>query len=303
MSDLHIHWFPGHMAKAHRMIQENIKLVDVVVELLDARIPSSSGNPVIQEVIGQKPRLIVLNKADLADSQMTEEWLRWFKERGQAAIAVTATSGSKGLKQMVQVLQKLAAEKLQRRLDKGMQPRPVRAMILGIPNVGKSSLINALVGSATVRTADKPGVTRGKQWIRLHKDLELLDTPGVLWPRLDNQEAAFRLAVTGAIHDDVYDMEKASLRLLKRLLKQRPEQVVKRYNLTIPLPEEPEEVLRLIGARRGCLKSGGVTDEDKAAKLILHEFRAGKIGQWTLDKPGEVFELESDRRLEEDEIE
>lgn len=299
MSDLHIHWYPGHMAKAHRMIKENLKSVDVVVELLDARIPSSSGNPVIQEVTGQKPRLIVLNKADLADPAMTEEWIRWFKSQGHAALAVNATSGNKGLKNIVQMLQKLVAEKLQRRLDKGMQPRPVRAMILGIPNVGKSSLINALVGSATVRTADKPGVTRGKQWIRLHKDLELLDTPGVLWPRLDNQEAAFRLAVTGAIHDDVYDMEKASLRLLKWMLKRRPEQLVARYNLSLPLPEEPQEVLCLIGARRGCLRSGGVTDETKAAKLILHEFRAGKIGAWTLDTPGEVFASDAEGRAAE----
>lgn len=282
---MHIHWFPGHMAKAHRMIRENIKLVDVVIELLDARIPASSANPVIEEVGEGKPRIVVLNKADLAEPEWTERWIRHFCAAGRPAVAVDSLGGS-GAKQLVSRIEQAARDKLAALAAKGIRPRPVRAMILGIPNVGKSSLINRLLGSATARTGDKPGVTRGKQWIKIGKNLELLDTPGVLWPKLDDQEAAFRLAVSGAISDEVFDREKVVARLLVLLGGDYPDRLAARYNLTPPLPPDGLELLALIGTRRGCLRSGGVVDLEKAGRIVLSEFRDGKLGRFTLDQPG-----------------
>lgn len=280
---MHINWFPGHMAKAHRMIREHLKLVDVVVELLDARIPISSANPIIDQVVEQKPRIVALNKADLAEPQELEKWIRYFREQGLQVVALEAVSG-KGAKMLVNQVEAAASAKIKAWEAKGMRTRAVRAMILGIPNVGKSSLINKLLGTATVRTADKPGVTRGKQWIKIGKNLELLDTPGVLWPKLEDQEVAFKLAATGAIADDVYDMEDVIVRLLMLLRERYSERLIERYNLTPPLPEEVEDLLRLIGERRGCLRGGGIVDFEKVRRIILNEFRAGKLGQFTLDR-------------------
>ncbi len=280
---MHINWFPGHMAKAHRMIREHLKLVDVVVELLDARIPISSANPVIDQVVEQKPRIVALNKADLAEPEELEKWIRHFRGQGFQVVALEAVSG-KGAKMLVNQVEAAASIKIKAWEAKGMRARVVRAMILGIPNVGKSSLINKLLGTATVRTADKPGVTRGKQWIKIGKNLELLDTPGVLWPKLEDQEVAFKLAVTGAISDDVYDMEDVIVRLLMLLREQYSDRLIERYNLTAPLPEDAEDLLRLIGERRGCLRGGGIVDFEKVRRIILNEFRAGKLGQFTLDK-------------------
>ncbi|BBB93211.1 ribosome biogenesis GTPase A [Methylomusa anaerophila] len=281
---MHIHWFPGHMAKAQRMIREQLKLIDVVIELLDARIPYSSANPVISEIIGEKPHVVALNKIDLAEPELTKQWMSHFQNMNFSVVALDAASGN-GMKNLIGQVEKIAGDKLAKLAAKGIKPRAVRAMILGIPNVGKSSLINRLLGSATVRTGDKPGVTRGQQWIKVGKNLELLDTPGVLWPKLDDQEIAFKLAATGAIKDDVYDAEKVILKLVGLLRDDYSERLITRYNLPLPLPADDSELLGLIAARRGCLRSGGIVDYDKAGRIVLNEFRSGKLGGFTLDRP------------------
>ncbi len=282
--DIQINWFPGHMAKAHRMIKEHLKLVDVVIELLDARIPLSSANPVIHEVVENKPRVVALNKADLAEPEWTEQWITIFRRQGLQVVTLDAVSG-KGTKMLVNRVEQLAKLKIDKMVAKGIKPRAVRAMILGIPNVGKSSLINRLLGTATVRTADKPGVTRGKQWIKVSNNLELLDTPGVLWPKLGDPDVAFKLAVTGAISDDVYDLERVISRLVTLLREKYSERIASRYNLSLPLPEINNELLELIGSKRGCLKSGGIVDVEKARRIVLNELRSGKLGPFTLDYP------------------
>lgn len=284
MDQMHINWFPGHMAKAHRTIREHLKLVDVVVELLDARIPYSSANPLIKEVLEGKPRVVALNKADLAEAHWTKAWIDHFKAEGVKAVPLEALGG-KGAKHLVALLEQAGSDKIAKMTAKGLRPRAVRAMILGIPNVGKSSLINCLLGTSTVRTADKPGVTRGKQWIKVGKNLELLDTPGVLWPKLEEQEVALKLAMTGAIKDEVYDLEQAIVQFLALLRPEYEERLVERYKLEKPLPEENIHFLERIGAKRGCLRSGGVIDCEKAMRLLLNEFRSGKLGPITLDYP------------------
>jgi len=282
---MHIHWFPGHMAKAQRMIREQLRLVDVAIELLDARIPAASANPVIDEIVGDKPRVVVVNKADLADPEGTERWLAFFRGKGREAVAVESLTGA-GTKQLAARVEKAAAAMLARLAAKGIRPRAVRAMILGIPNVGKSSLINRLLGSATARTGDKPGVTRGQQWLKIGRNLELLDTPGVLWPKLEDQEAAFRLAVTGAISDEVFDREKVVGKLLAMLRADYPDRLAARYNLAAgTLPEDGHELLAAVGAKRGCLRSGGAIDYEKAGRIVLADFRDGKLGRFTLDLP------------------
>jgi ribosome biogenesis GTPase A len=281
---MHINWFPGHMAKAHKMIREQLKLIDVVIELLDARLPVSSANPVIGSIIEGKPRVVVLNKADLADANLTERWLATFRKTGYQAIGLETITGV-GAKQLINRVEEAAKEKMAGLAAKGIRPRAVRVMILGIPNVGKSSLINRLLGTATVRTGDKPGVTRGQQWLKIGKNLELLDTPGVLWPKLEDQEVAFKLAITGAISEDAIDMEKITEMLVGFLAKEFPDRLVTRYNLTPPLPSEPTQLLELIGMRRGCLRSGGIIDREKAGRIIFDEFRDGKLGRFTLDYP------------------
>ncbi len=284
MDQMHINWFPGHMAKAHRTIREHLKLVDVVVELLDARIPYSSANPLIKEVLEGKPRIVALNKADLAEAHWTKAWIEHFRAEGVKAVPLEALGG-KGAKHLVALLEQAGSDKIAKMTAKGLRPRAVRAMILGIPNVGKSSLINCLLGTSTVRTADKPGVTRGKQWIKVGKNLELLDTPGVLWPKLEEQEVALKLAMTGAIKDEVYDLEQAIVQFLALLRPAYEDRLVERYKLEKPLPEENIHFLERIGAKRGCLRSGGVVDCEKAMRLLLNEFRGGKLGPITLDYP------------------
>ncbi len=279
---MNIHWYPGHMAKASRMISEQLKLVDVVIELLDARIPQSSANPVIEKIIAGKPRIVVLNKADLAEPHNTELWLNSFRRKGIAAIAVNSIGG-KGCKELIKQAEKAAQGKLQSLAAKGVRLRAVRAMILGIPNVGKSSLINRLRGTSVARTADKPGVTRGQQWIKISKNLELLDTPGVLWPKLEDQEAAFRLAVTGAINDEVFDREEAVYKLLTILRTGYLQKLVDRYHIHISDTMTNQQVLEQIGVSRGFLRSGGAIDVDSAGRMLLTEFRSGTLGAITLD--------------------
>lgn len=267
------------------MITKQLSLIDVVIELLDARIPISSANPMIAEIVGDKPRIVALNKADLAETAQTTLWINHFRSQGLTTVSIDAASG-KGMKELVNKVEQEASEKIAKLTAKGIKGRPVRAMILGIPNVGKSSLINRLLGTATAKTGDRPGVTRGQQWLKVGKNLELLDTPGVLWPKMDDQEVAFKLAATGAIKDDIYDMEKVILRLLEILRDNYSSRLCERYKLTQELlVEDATELLALIGAKRGCLRSGGVVDEEKARRIILTDFRSGKLGQFTLDSP------------------
>ena len=286
MDDLNINWFPGHMTKALRMMRANLKLVDVVIELLDARIPASSANPVMNELLEGKPRIVALNKADLADPEWTKKWISYFSQQGLKVVALDSMTGS-GTKALVSQVEQLGAAKAGKLVAKGATARAVRAMILGIPNVGKSSLINKLNGVHVAKTADKPGVTRGKQWIKIGLNLELLDTPGVLWPKFEDPQVGFRLAITGAIKEDIYDTEKVVVHMLALLRAQYSERLIERYNLTPPLPEDSTELLDLIGKRRGCLRSGGLIDYQQTRRLILKEFRTTKLGNFTLDRPGD----------------
>lgn len=277
-----VHWFPGHMAKATRMIQEYIKKVDVVIELLDARIPRSSANPVIIELINQKPHIILLNKVDLADPAATKEWTEFFASKGITVLAIDSKSG-KGNKALIRAVEQLSKPIIERWLNKGIRSRSIRTIILGIPNVGKSTLINSLAGSAATRTANKAGHTRGQQWVKIGKNMELLDTPGVLWPKLEDQRAAARLAMTGAISDDVYDLENVMKQLLGHLKDNTPEILVERYKLKPEEMENLDDILENIGRRRGCLVSGGIVDLDKARRIVLADYRNAKLGNITLD--------------------
>lgn len=280
-----VNWFPGHMTKARKIITENLKLVDVVIELLDARIPYSSANPMLKEIIANKPRVIALNKADLADPAITRKWQVYFKSQGVPAVPVDAMSG-KGTKQLVALVEELARDKTDRLLAKGaVKPRAARVMIIGIPNVGKSSLINRLAGAARTKTADKPGVTRAKQWIRIGKNLELLDTPGILWPKFEDMTVGLKLSFTGAINDEAVDREQVVGVFLETMRTMYPDRLRERYKLDGDLPAEPMEILELIGRKRGCLVKGGIVDTEKAQRIVFTDFRGGKMGLVSLDLP------------------
>lgn len=278
-----IHWYPGHMVKARKLVKENLKLVDVVVELLDARIPLSSRNPVIDEILGEKPRILVLNKSDLADASQTDRWKHHFSaEQGYPCIAIDSHQG-KGINVLITTAQEQAEEIIRKLVAKGRRPRPVRMMMVGIPNVGKSSLINKLAGKGSTKTGDRPGLTRGKQWIRVGKGLELLDTPGILWPKFEDPEVGFKLAITGAIKDEIINIEQVTIKLIHLLSQIAPQNLMDRYKLE-ELDQDAYENLRKIGAKRGCLVSGGNVDTLKTAAIVLSEFRAGKMGLFTLDQ-------------------
>ena len=284
-----LNWFPGHMVKARRIITENLKLVDVVIELLDARIPYSSANPMLQELTAGKPRLVALNKSDLADAAVTKRWLEHFRAAGIPAVAIDSMSG-KGMKQLVRQTEELARAKTEKFVSHGAKARAARVMILGIPNVGKSSLINRLAGAVKAKAADKPGVTRAKQWIKIGSSLDLLDTPGILWPKFEDMTVGLKLAFTGAISDESYDMEKVVEVFLDTMRREYPERIRERYKLKEELPEEPRELLEAIGRKRGCLLKGGIIDMEKAQHIVMNEFRAGKLGLVSLDTPaaGEI---------------
>ena len=276
-----INWYPGHMAKAKRLIEENLKVIDVVIELLDARIPMSSANPMISRIIGQKPSVVVLNKADLADPVVVDAWVQYYKQQGRIVIPLDS-KGGKGVKQLVSEVRKLAAPKLEHWKARGLKTRSVRTMILGIPNVGKSTLINKLSRSSRARTADKPGETKGKQWVRIANQLDLLDTPGVLWPKLENQTSAYRLAATGAISDTVFDMQEVVTKLVDELKRLYPQQLSERFKL-LDLEQAPPALIEEIGRKRGCIVPGNKVDLEKTYKVILKEYREGKIGPISLD--------------------
>ncbi|MGN1049392.1 MAG: ribosome biogenesis GTPase YlqF [Selenomonadaceae bacterium] len=280
-----VQWFPGHMTKARKIITENLKLVDAVIELLDARIPYSSANPMLQEIISGKPRVVALNKADLADPVITRKWVDYFTQQGIKAVSIDSMTG-KGTKQLVQAVEDMAREKTEKLLSKGViKPRAARVMILGIPNVGKSSLINRLAGAVKAKAADKPGVTRAKQWIRIGKNLELLDTPGILWPKFEDMTVGLKLAFTGAINDEAIDREQVVAVFLETMAKLYPERLRERYKLIDELPEQPMELLEMVGRKRGCLVKGGAVDLDKAQRIVFTDFRSGKLGVVSLDVP------------------
>lgn len=277
-----INWYPGHMAKARRLIEENLKVIDVVIELVDARIPFSSTNPMISLLIGQKPSVLVLNKSDLADPAAVAAWVAYYKRQGRFVVALDS-KGGKGVKQLVSMVKQLAAPKLDHWKKRGLKTRSVRTIILGIPNVGKSTLINKLSKSSAAKTADRPGETKGKQWVRIANQLELLDTPGVLWPKLENQVCAYRLAATGAISDTVFDMEGVVTKLVTQLTEQYSPLLLQRFKLDQP-GATPQETIDAIGHRRGCIVGGGAIDLEKTYKLILKEYREGRIGPISLDQ-------------------
>ena len=280
---VHINWYPGHMKKTKELIQENLKLVDVVIELLDARIPMSSRNPQIDELVERKPRVVVLNKSDLADPQITRKWINYFSAQGINAIPVNSMTGE-GLDKMISMVEEVTKEKMNALVKRGVRKRAVRSMIVGIPNVGKSSIINRLAGKKSTKTGDKPGVTKGKQWVRLRGNIELLDTPGILWPRFDDQEVGFKLAFTGAIKDEVLEIETIAVHLVAYLVKEYTDQIKERYKLSETFQEDLENLER-IAKNRGCIFSGGRIDYARTANLVLDEFRSGKIGRITLEKP------------------
>lgn len=283
-----VQWFPGHMAKTKRLIQGNLKLVDVVIELLDARVPLSSANPLIREIVGGKPRLVALNKADLADEAQTKRWLAYFRSQGLSALAIDSLSGA-GLKALVQKAETLARAKTHKLVAKGAKPRAARAMVLGIPNVGKSSLINRLAGAAKAKVENRPGVTRDKQWIRVGRDLELLDMPGILWPKFEDPVVGMRLAFVGSVSDEVYDVEATVKRLLEWLSAHCSGRLIERYRLTKEEAQaDAEKLLEHIGKHRGCLLKGGVLDEEKAQRLLLADLRGGRLGRLTFDEPPEA---------------
>ncbi len=279
-----IQWYPGHMKKARELVEANLKLVDVVVELLDARIPAASANPMLREIVADKPRIVALNKRDLADEKMTKRWLDYFCAHEIPAVALDSVTG-KGTRELLALIEKAARYRTERLVAKGVAARKARVMILGIPNVGKSSLINRLAGAAKARTADKPGVTRAKQWIRIGADVDLLDTPGILWPKFEDREVGLKLAFTGAVNDEIYDMENVAHLLLMALRRDHPERLQERFKCKDALPEATEELMEMIGRKRGCLLKGGRIDLEKVQHILLSEFRMGKFGKISLDAP------------------
>lgn len=280
-----IQWFPGHMAKTRRMIESHVKLVDLVVEITDARIPQSSRNPELPKWIGNKKRLIVLNKCDAADPKITAQWLAWYQAQGIPAIAVDAKTG-RGMEKFLPKVREILSEEISRREQRGMAGRPLRMMIVGIPNVGKSSFINRAAKERRTRVEDRPGVTVGKQWVSIAKDVELLDTPGVLWPKFEDQAVGERLAFTGAVKDQVVDVELLAIRLLSWLREEYP-QLLERFKMTPSDIEglEDYELLELAGRKRGMLVSGGEVDTLRAATMVLDEYRGGKLGKLSLEIP------------------
>ncbi len=280
--NMNYQWYPGHMTKAKRAMQEDIKLIDLVIEIVDARIPFSSRNPDIDELAKNKARMLLLNKSDLSDEKRNKEWIDYFSQKGFLVVQLNAKNGV-GIKKVVPAILEACKDKIARDLKRGIKNRPVRAMVVGIPNVGKSTFINALAGKACTKTGDKPGVTKGKQWIRLNRNVELLDTPGILWPKFEDQAIGLRLALIGSMNDEILDISQLAIDLTEYVVKNFPGMLYERYGLDETLPAV--NILADIAKRRGCLKKGGEYDYEKAASLLLEDFRGGKIGRITLEKP------------------
>lgn len=279
---MNIQWYPGHMTKAKRMMQEDIKLIDIVIELLDARVPLSSRNPDIDALANNKYRLVLLNKCDLADEAVNKKWELWFQEKGIMVITINARDGQ-GMKTITAKIQEACREKIERDRKRGIINRPIRAMIAGIPNVGKSTFINSYAKKACTKVGNRPGVTKGKQWIRLNKNVELLDTPGILWPKFDDEQVGEHLAFIGSINDEILQKTELSCRLISFLKEEYPEVLFNRYQ--VEEAATPELILEEIARKRGCLKKGEELDYEKAAGIILEEFRNGKLGRISLEQP------------------
>jgi len=279
---MHFQWYPGHMTKAKRQMQEDIKLIDLVIELVDARIPLSSRNPDIDELGKNKARLIIMNKSDLSDEARNQEWAAYFKSLGYFVVQLDARS-KVGMKTVTNVVMDACKEKIERDRKRGIKNRPVRAMVVGIPNVGKSTFINSYAGKACAKTGNKPGVTKGKQWIRLNQNVELLDTPGILWPKFEDQMVGLRLALIGAIKDEILNTDELSIELIKILTQYYPGVLAERYS--VDETAEPVKILEGIAENRKCISKGNELDYSKAAILLIDEFRSGKIGKITLEFP------------------
>lgn len=277
-----VQWFPGHMAKTRRLIKESLSLVDAVCEIVDARIPESSRNPELDEIVGSKPRIVLLNKCDLADPNATARKIKELSERGIKALPVDCRSG-RGLEKFQPAVREILKDKIKANEEKGMGGKALRVMVVGIPNTGKSSFINRMAGKYRAKVADKPGVTRGNQWFSIGSGIELLDTPGVLWPKFEDPEVGFKLAFIGSVKDEILDSQEIAVRLLLVLQKNYPDRLVDRYKITDFEELEPYELLELIGAKRGMLIKGGETDTERAAVMLLDEYRSGKLGKLTLD--------------------
>lgn len=289
-----INWFPGHMAKTRRQITEDLKLIDVVVELLDARIPISSQNPEIRQIVQNKKKIVVLNKCDLSDENDNKKWMEYFIKQGNKAALVDSNTG-KGVNEVIKQIQIIMADEMRKYADKGRKGRKIKTMIVGIPNVGKSSFINRIVKKSSAEVGNRPGVTKRKQWIHVNDEIELMDTPGVLWPKFESEEVALNLAFTGTIKDDILEITEVAYSLTKFLLKNYKSNLLDRYSLSEKLvddilnQEQDEnqniyEIMQLIGKKRGAIISGGNIDDEKTSKIILEDFRSGKIGKITLEK-------------------
>lgn len=279
-------WYPGHMTKAKRMMQENIKLIDLVIELVDAREPVSSRNPDIDELGKNKSRMVLLNKSDLADPRANKAWSAYFQEKGFHVLEINAKTGS-GVKGIQSLVQEACREKMERDRKRGILNRPVRAMVVGIPNVGKSTFINAFAGKACAKTGNKPGVTKGKQWIKLNKGLELLDTPGILWPKFEDQAVGMKLAFIGSMNDEILQTEELALDFIKHISKRYSQVIKERYS--IEEADTPLDILAGIARNRRCLKKGEELDLEKAAGMLIEDFRSGKLGRISLEWPEEYL--------------
>lgn len=282
---MNINWYPGHMKKTRESIEKNLKMVDIVFELIDARIPYSSQNPLIDNVVKDKPRIVILNKYDLADQRGNQMWQSYFEDQGIKSVCLNSIKG-KGIDKLINISHEITADKRKAYENRGVINRPTRAMILGIPNVGKSTLINSLSGRKGAKTGNRPGITRTNQWIKIKGKLELLDTPGILWPKFEDPKVGLNLAFTGAIKDEILDTETLALRLIERLLIVAPNLIINRYNIDIN-EKTGLEVMDEIGKRRGCIVRGGEVDYTKVSNIILDEFRKGVIGNITLEYPQE----------------
>lgn len=289
-----IQWFPGHMTRARREIQEKLKQLDVVIELLDARIPLSSRNSMIDEILKDKPRLVVLNKSDLADPVVTEAWVAFFEKETLKALPIDVASGFQ-VKDIIPRCKELASHKIEAQIQKGIKPRPVRALIVGIPNVGKSTLINQLAGKKIAATGDRPGITKGQQWIKVGKEMDLLDTPGILWPKFEDQLVGLKLAATGAIREEILHLDEIAFYLTKQLIIHYPQALRERYGLA-ELPGDLEDnhaivdVMETVGRKRGAIMSGGRVDLEKASSVLLRDTRSGKLGRVSLERPSDYYD-------------
>lgn len=279
-----VQWFPGHMAKTRRLIKESLPFVDLVTEIVDARIPMSSSNPELKEMIGNKPRIVLLNKCDVADEKATSKWIEYYKKNGMYAIPVDCRSG-KGLNAYLPLVREVLKDKIQRNTEKGMAGKPLRVMVVGIPNTGKSSFINKMAGRNRAKVADKPGVTRSNSWFAVGNGVELLDTPGVLWPKFEDKAVGDKLAFIGSVKDEILDVEVLAMRLINVLKNGYCDRISERFKITGFEDKEDYEILEMIGRKRGMLVSGGEIDTERAAIMLLDEYRGGKLGRLTLDLP------------------